>query len=184
MSIKGKGYFSLRILGMGILFLIFSILFIKDLLLFGAILEKIVFSLIVSPWFLMYLALKFEVSPFSTYKLSVFLMVFLYWIIFNLMISINFISISRGYYMILRGMLLILLITSWNFSLSIYKQKKLIFITSSSISLLLLIISQVVYPTFSNWIFSIISSIGLLIGLFLIVFSEYLLRKKGLLTYI
>jgi hypothetical protein len=184
MSIRGKTYFSLRLIGMLILFLISLVQFIADLLWINGILGKISLILLCLPWFIVYIVIKVELSPFSTHKLHIFSILILYWLMLNLLISIKLIPFPRGNYVILRGTNIIFILTSWNFSLSIYKTKKLIFVCSSAISIIFGIITQIYYPTLYSWVFNMFNLMGLFIGIFLILLTEYLLRKKGLLTYI
>ena len=184
MSIKGKGYFSIRILGMIFLFLVFLAQFISDLILIDGLMEKIIFILNVIPWLIIYLALKFEISFISSRKLFFFLFLIIYSSFMTLLLFIGLLTFSKLKYIILSCLVEIFLLTSWNFSLSIYKKRKLIFIISSIISSIFIIISVIFYLSISNWIFNIINLFLYIIGLFLIVFSEYKLKRKGFLNYI
>ena len=76
----------------------------------------------------------------------------------------------------------ILLICCWHFSLSLYKKGKIIFIISGLGSYIL----NITLWLYLGDIIVILAFITptLILGLFLIIFAELLMRKKGLLNYI
>jgi hypothetical protein len=76
----------------------------------------------------------------------------------------------------------ILLICCWHFSLSLYKKGKIIFVLSGLGSYIL----NIILWLYLEEIIVILAFITptLILGLFLIIFSELLMRKKGLLNYI
>lgn len=184
MSIQGKGYLSIRILGMILIFLVFLAQLMSDLILIGGLWERIILILIITPWFIVYLGLKFELSFFSAYNRLLFLILIIYSSLMNFMIIIGFFPLFEVDYIFFSNLVKIFLLTSWSFSLTIYKRKKLIFIVSSFISSIFLIISCWFYPFVFILILSIINLFLYMIGFLLILFSEYMLRKKGFLNYI
>jgi len=184
MSVKGKSYFSIRILGMILLFLVFLAQFMSDLILIDGLWEKIILFMNIIPWLFIYLALKLEFSFIPSYKLFLFLILIIYSLFMNLMLFIGLLSLSKLKYIIFSSLVEIFLLTSWNFSLTIYKKKKLIFIISSFISSIFIVIGVIFYLSIPNWIFNIINLFLYIIGIVLIVFSEYKLKKKGFLNYI
>ena len=181
MSIQGKKEGFFRILGsfLILLSLILSILF--NILAVNNLLFYLLLLIIVFPLFLLSVLLKLEQDVFVKNSSKLLLLLTAVNIIINIIVF--FLSNSI---LIIKFLLIecsdLLLICCWHFSLSLYKRRKIIFALSGLLSYVLnnilwfslgeiLVIIIFLMPTF-------------LLGLFLIIFAELRMRKKGLLNYI
>lgn len=184
MEIKGKRYFSIRLLGMVILFFSFLIQLILNLIFLDDLFGRILIFIIIFPWFCSYLSIKFEFSYITNSKTVVFIFLFIYTLIIIILILLDVISFLSTSYIIFQSLFMILLLTSWNFSLSIYKKKKIIFFLSGILCIIINLVSIKYY--FKSFFFSIsfINSILILMGIISIFLMEKLLKRKGLLKYL
>jgi len=184
MEIKGKRYFSIRLLGMVILFFSFLLQLIVNIIFLDEMFGKILIFSLIFPWLLFYLSIKFEFSVFTNYKTMLFIFLFIYTLIIITVILLDKIFILHTFYVVFQSLFMIFLLTSWNFSLSIYKKKKIIFFLSGILSIILNLVSIAFY--FESLLLSIsfINSFLILIGIISIILMEKLLKRKGLLVYL
>lgn len=184
MKIRGKGYFSIRIFGMIILFCSFAMLFISDLILLKYLFGKFLIILLLIPWVLIYLMVKLEISPFANQKNAFYSFLIIYSLIISVLMLACLNFISQIIFTLIRSLIMILILTTWNFSLSIYRRRKMTFFITGIVSFILILLSTMICLYKYCEVFSIITSILIFIGLFIIILSEILLRKMGLMNYI
>lgn len=184
MEIKAKGYFSIRLVGMFILFLAFIIQFIVDIILITGILAKILLIIIISPWLVVYLALKLEISSISNNEALSLILSLIYTFIMLFAILFNKIGINQVFFINFQIIFLILILTCWNFSLSIYRGRKIVFFISGISSILFNWVSIFFYSISILWITLSFNSFFILIALILIFSMENIMKKKGLLVYL
>jgi len=184
MKIKGKGYFSVRIVGMIILFCSFAMLFISDLILVKYLFGKLLIILLLIPCILIYLMVKLEISPFSNQKNASYIFLMIYSLCISLLMIVILNFNSQIISTLIRSFDMILILTSWNFSLSIYKRRKIASFLTGIISSITILSSIIICLYRYCKILSMIIFLQIFIGLFIIFISESLLRKRGLLNYI
>ena len=180
MSIQGKKEGILRLLGsfLILLGLILSILFNMFVVKYFFYLYYII---IVLPMFVKSVLLKLEEDIFVKHSSK-----------FLLLITIDVVVVNFFFFFNVRALFIIifvlvecsdiLLIFCWHFSISLYKKLKIVSIFSGLISFVLKYILWLIFVDILIIIIFLIPT--LLLGLFLIISAELLMKKKGLLNYI
>ena len=180
MSILGKKANLLRIFGsflilIGLILSIFSSIFIIKYFF------SMYYIIIVLPMFVKSVLLKVEQDIVVNHSHKILLLIALDVVVINTLIFttdylpliINFVLVECSD---------ILLICCWHFSLSLYQSRKIFFLLSGLISFFLKYILSLIFGNISLIIIFLIPT--LLLGLFLIISAELLMKKKGLLNYI
>jgi len=178
MGLKAKISTILRITG-SILILIglclslfFKTLFIND------IIEAVLWIFIILPWILSFILLKLSIDFVrNNFKAVLFLLIILSSMIFFIVTIMN---LSNAIIFGLNLCLVLLLLNTWYFSLSIFKKRKILFLLSGIIYILGTIILDMQIKFLGDILTIIIVSLGMI----MILIIEYNMRKKGYLNYV
>ena len=184
MSVQGKKEGICRIVG-SILILIGLILSLfLDYLILNNPLLYLFMTLIVVPPFILSILLKLERDLIVNNSSKLLLLL----VIESIALSV-FIFASINIFLILKFVLtvssLLLLVSSWHFSLSLYKKNKLIFVIGGfGYYILNIFLWLVIFYLDVEFIFNLIPLVFILLGFLLIIVAELKMKKKGLLNYI
>ena len=184
MSIQGKKEGISRIVGSILILIGFIISLILDYLILNNPLLYLFMTLIVVPPFILSILLKLE-RDFIVNNSSKLLLLL---VIESIALSV-FIFASFNIFLILKFVLivssLLLLVSSWHFSLSLYKKNKLIFVIGGfGYYILNIFLWLVIFNWDVVFIFNLIPFVFILLGFLLIIVAELKMKKKGLLNYI
>jgi len=169
MSIKGKKEGICRIVGSLLILIGLILSLILDYFILNNPLLYLFVILIVVPPLILSILLKLE--RIESIVLSA--LIFAFFDIF--LIIIFFINVSS----------LLMLISSWHFSLSIYRKNKLIFhIGGFGYFILNIFFWLEIFNLDTTFIFNLIPLVITLLGFLLIIVAELKMKKKGLLNYI
>jgi hypothetical protein len=181
MVIKAKGRTILRLIGaIFILIGLITSIFFNNIFLISFI-SYLMVVLITLPWFLFSTFLKLEIDLFTNNIKKVLMVLIIYSIIIVFLSSIQGFSVSL--IIIYDSFTLLLLITCWHFSLSIYKREKLAFFFSGLAYIINIIILSSQLILLNHPIF-VLDVAFVCFGMISVIIIEFNLRKKGLLTYI
>lgn len=181
MSIHGKKEGFLRILGSFLILLSLILSFLFKILVINNLLFILLFTMLIVPSFLLSVLLKLEQDIFVK-NLKIFLLLLTFMIVVaNIIVSIIYSAL-----LVIKFVLFecsdLLLICCWHFSLSLYKNRKIIFLLSGFLSFF---VNYILWISLGEMIVMIIFlTPTLILGIFLIIFAELSMRKKGLLNYI
>ena len=183
MSIQGKKESICRLTGTTLILIGFVLSIPFNYFILNNSLLYLLFILIGIPPFILSIFLKFEQDFIVKNSLKIL------YIIVTINISLIIIAVFfNSFLMIIFALIVssnLLLVSSWHFSLSIYKKRKLIFIFSG---LGYCIINFFLW--FTNFILNnlliviLLPLILALVGILLIIVAEFSMKKKGLLNYI
>ena len=184
MSIQGKKEGICRIVGSLLILIGLILLLILDYFILNNPLLYLFVILIVVPPFILSILLKLEQDFIVNISSKLLLLLVIESIVlsalvfafFDIFLVIKFVmTVSSSY----------LLISSWHFSLSIYKRNKLIFVFGG-LGYFILNISLwlVIFNLELVFIFNLILLVFNLLGFLLITVAELKMKKKGLLNYI
>lgn len=181
MSIHGKKEGIFRILGsfLILLSLILSIFF--NILALNDLLFYLLLIIVVFPLFVMSVLLKLEQDIVVKNSAKFLLLLTVVVVVVNIIVffSYNIMSIMK---FVLIECSDLLLICCWHFSLSLYKRRKIIFVLSGIISFVL---NTILWLSLGEILVIIVFIMPtLLLGILLIISSELMMKKKGLLNYI
>jgi hypothetical protein len=181
MSIHGKKEGIFRILGsfLILLSLILSIFF--NILALNDLLFYLLLIIVVFPLFVMSVLLKLEQDIVVKNSAKFLLLLTVVVVVVNIIVffSYNIMSIMK---FVLIECSDLLLICCWHFSLSLYKRRKIIFVLSGIISFVL---NSILWLSLGEILVIIVFIMPtLLLGILLIISSELMMKKKGLLNYI
>jgi len=184
MSVQGKKEGICRIVGSILILIGFIISLILDYLILNNPLLYLFMTLIVVPPFILSILLKLE-RDFIVNNSSKLLLLL---VIESIALSV-FIFASINIFLILKFVLtvssLLLLVSSWHFSLSLYKNNKLIFVIGGfGYYILNIFLWLVIFYLDVEFIFNLIPLVFILLGFLLIIVAELKMKKKGLLNYI
>ena len=181
MGVKAKGKTFLRILGAVLIFIGLISSSIFRISLFTDIIAYLIGSLIFFPWLAFLILLKLELGFFTSKSKVLFSFLTIYSLI---IILINFtLDISSAFLILLEFLINFLLLCCWNFSLSIYKKKKILFLTTG-LSYILIYIIYSLKINILNYPIIIVNIVIMILGFMIILIIELYLKRKGLLKYI
>ena len=181
MGIKARGRSYIRIVGAVLIFIGMCLAILLNFIFIPNIIGALLTILILIPWIFIFILFKLEIEYLNSNKKKlVFFLIIYSAIIFVVVILWN---ILIAILLAFNTSLNLFLLVSWYFSLSIYKQKKIIFLLSG-----LLYIVGNFYLSLQNQILGkpiiIIVIVIVSLGILMIITAEYSLRKKGYLNYI
>jgi len=184
MSIQGKKEGICRIVGSILILIGFILSLILDYFILNNLLLYLFVILIVVPPFLLSILLKLERDFIVKNSSKLLLLLVIESIVLSALIFAFF-----DIFLILKFVLtvssLLLLISSWHFSLSLYKNNKLIFIIGGfGYFILNFFLCLRIFNLDNLFIFNLFPSVITLLGLLLIIVAELIMKKKGLLNYI
>lgn len=184
MGIQAKRESLSRIVGM-ILILIGLILTIfLDLFVIINPLINVILILIELLWFFFSVFLKLEKSYFTDHFFQIFLVI-LCFSIFLIIIGIVFNSVNSVFLVfIFKVISNLLIIICWHFCLSLYKKEKIIFFFSGVGYVILSLIFGFKVIILKIGGYAIIPLTLITLGMVIIMISEKLMKRKGLLNYI
>ncbi|MBY8988469.1 MAG: hypothetical protein KGD61_08440 [Candidatus Lokiarchaeota archaeon] len=184
MSIKGKKESASRF-GGSILILISIVLELcLGLMILTNLLLNLTLILIIVPAFMFSILLKVE-QDFIVKNVTKFLILLLLEIILLSIVILAFYSgvLTIKFYVVSSSNLL--LIICWHTSLSLYKNKKIIFFISGIgyfIVNILIWLNSILFPYL--YITNLLLKLMVLLGIFLIIIAELIMKKKGWLKYL
>ena len=183
-NIQAKKENLIRLLGMVLILFGLLISIALDYFIHSFILYVFVL-LIFIPWFALVVLLKLEID-FIVNKTVIFTVILIFYSIIMLLIG-NILSTNATNSLIFISTIIsnVLLVFSWNYAISIFKKKKLVFLIGGLGYCILTAIFRLI-PLMSQ-LFLILSLTPLslvLFGMILIFLAELRMRKKGLLHYI
>ncbi|MBY9008856.1 MAG: hypothetical protein KGD74_03210 [Candidatus Lokiarchaeota archaeon] len=184
MSIKGKTEGISRLVGSILILTSIVLEMCLGFLILNNLLISLTLILITAPPFLLSFLLKIE-QDFLVKNATKFLFLFLLEIILLSILILTFYSLALTIKFYLVSSSILLLIMCWHTSLSLYKNKKIIFFLSSFgyfISNTLIWLNNIIFPYL--YITNLIFKLTVLLGIFLIVIAELRMKKKGWLKYL
>ncbi len=184
-----------RYLGMVFLLIAIPFTIISDYILMNNSFIFLLYVISFFLWLLFFILLKFEIDLITDNEIILQKLLLIFTCIMGIVSILLIIFLMELRFLILyliQTISIIMLIYCWNFSLSIFKRKKYIFILSGVVYLLLTLVFDI--PSlninkisdifvFENF-FRIVSVLLTLIGLIFIILGELRMKKKGLLNYI
>ena len=184
MSIQGKKEGICRIVGSILILIGFILSLILDYFILNNLLLYLFVILIVVPPFLLSILLKLERDFIVNISSKLLLLLVIESIVLSALIF-AFFDIFLVIKFVMTVSSLLLLISSWHFSLSLYKRNKLIFVFGG-LGYFILNISLwlVIFNLELVFIFNLILLVFNLLGFLLITVAELKMKKKGLLNYI
>jgi len=184
MSIQGKKEGICRIVGSILILIGFILSLILDYFILNNLLLYLFVILIVVPPFLLSILLKLERDFIVNISSKLLLLLAIESIVLSALIF-AFFDIFLVIKFVMTVSSLLLLISSWHFSLSLYKRNKLIFVFGG-LGYFILNISLwlVIFNLELVFIFNLILLVFNLLGFLLITVAELKMKKKGLLNYI
>jgi len=183
-----------RYLGMIFLFIAIPITIISDYILMNNSFIFILYSISFFLWFLFFLLSKFAIDLIINNEILFQKLLIIFTCIMgivSILLIILLMEVGLVILYLIQTISIIMLIYCWNFSLSIFKKKKYIFILSGVVYLILTLIFDISSLSinelseifvFENF-FGIFSVLLTLIGIILIILAELRMKKKGLLNY-
>lgn len=187
MPVKAKIEYLARTIGMLLLFIAIVFTLISDFFLLDSYLLFLFYLLPLSLWFIFFLILKVEIDYVTVHKkiLQIFLLCCSILLVGISTIMIVIIKGGYDYFLYISQLIsALLLIVCWNFSLTIFKMKKLLFFLSALIYATFIIIFDVLILMDLKFFFTIFSFLIALSGILLIIIAEIVMIKKGLLKYV
>lgn len=181
MSIHGKKESFFRLFGSFLILISFILSILFNILAINNLLYYLLVIIIVLPSFLMSVLLKLEQDIFVKNSQKFLLLLTVIVVVINIIVFFSYNTLLISKFVLIECSDL-LLICCWHFSLSLYKRQKLIFILSGLSSFVL---NDILWLSLGEiGVIIIFLMPTLLLGLFLIISSELMMKKKGLLNYI
>ncbi|TFG03221.1 MAG: hypothetical protein EU542_03055 [Promethearchaeota archaeon] len=181
MGIKAKGRSYFRILGAVLIFIGMFLAILLNFIFIPNIIGALLAILILIPWILIFILFKLEFELINSNKKKLIFLLMLYTALI-LVLAILWNSVI-AMLLTFNTSLNLFLLVSWYFSLSIYKQKKIIFLLNGLVyiagSFYLTLQNQMLGNPIIILVIVIVSS-----GMLMIITAEYSLRKKGYLNYV
>lgn len=177
MGIKAKGESLSRIIGMVLILigLVLSI-FLDFLVIINALLI-ILLILIETLWFIFSLFLKLEKNFFIEHAIKISIILSCFSIVLIILGIVFSTANSTFFLFVFKVISNLLIIICWHFCLSLYKKEKLIFFFSGTGYIIITLIYGITA-------FAVIPLMLITLGIVIIIISEILMKKKGLLNYI
>ena len=184
MSIQGKKEGICRIVGSLLILIGLILSLILDYFILNNPLLYLFVILIVVPPFLLSILLKLERDFIVNNSSKLLLLLVIESVVLSALIFayldifliVKFVLIVSSFF---------LLISSWHFSLSLYKRNKLIFVFGGfGHSILNISLWFIIFNLEVVFIFNLILLVFILLGFLLIIVAELKMKKKGLLHYI
>lgn len=177
MGIKAKGESLSRIIGMVLILigLVLSI-FLDFLVIINALLI-ILLILIETLWFIFSLFLKLEKNFFIEHVIKISIILSCFSIVLIILGIVFSTANSTFFLFVFKVISNLLIIICWHFCLSLYKKEKLIFFFSGTGYIIITLIYGITA-------FAVIPLMLITLGIVIIIISEILMKKKGLLNYI
>jgi len=185
-NIQAKKESLMRLLGMlVILFGLLITLVIDYIFVIPNIMRYLLILCIIIPWFVLIILLKLEMDFFVENTLKFYVILAIYSVIIIVISIIIIPNVSVTLKLAMLAISDILLIFCWHNALSIYKKEKIVFLLCGIGYFIISIIFRISSITLSVSLFFKLVPIALVIfGIFLIIFAEMRMKKKGLLNYI
>jgi len=185
----------IRYLGMIFLFIAIPFTIISDYTLMNNSFIFLLYIMSFFLWFLFFLLSKFAIDLIINNEILLQKLLIIFTCIMgivSILLIILLMEVGLVILYLIRTISIIMLICCWNFSLSIFKRKKYIFIISGVIYLLLTLIIDIFFLNINEFLdifvfenfFGIFSILLTLIGIIFIILGELRMKKKGLLNYI
>ena len=185
----------IRYLGMIFLFIAIPFTIISDYTLMNNSFIFLLYIMSFFLWFLFFLLSKFAIDLIINNEILFQKLLIIFTCIMgivSILLIILLMEVGLVILYLIRTISIIMLICCWNFSLSIFKRKKYIFIISGVIYLLLTLIIDIFFLNINEFLdifvfenfFGIFSILLTLIGIIFIILGELRMKKKGLLNYI
>jgi len=184
MSVQGKKEGICRILGSILILTGLILSIILDFFILNNPLLYLFIILIVVPPFILSILLKLE-RDFIVNNSSKLLLLFVIESIILSVITFAFFDTFLIIKFVMTVSSSLLLISSWHFSLSLYKKNKYIFVIGGfGYFILNIFLGLEIFNLDTIFIFNLFPLVFILLGLFLIIVAELIMKKKGLLNYI
>ncbi len=185
MSIEAKKEASMRLVGHGIIFFNMILVSILDIVALNCSTITIIILVTLLPWIAFFIALKIE-NEFAVENIQ-FIRFFLSFYTAGL-ILIGRYSCLLGFNVIsftFMEISYVLLAICWHYSLTIYKKKKMAFLTCGvGFCVLTIFFRNGMLVARFGWILGLIPLILAIIGMTLIIIAEAIMKKKGFLNYL
>jgi hypothetical protein len=182
---------------LGMIFLLIAIPFtiISDYILMNNSFIFFLYMMSFLLWFLFFILSKFAIDLIIDNEILLQKLLLLFTCIMGLVSTLLIIFIMEARLVIvylIQTISILMLIFCWNFSLSIFKKKKYIFIVSGVVYLILTLIFDIASLNINEFsdifafenFFAIFSVLLTLIGIIFIILGELRMKQKGLLHYI
>lgn len=178
MIIKAKKSAIIRIIGAILILIGLCLSIVSKIQIIDSFVGSFLWIIVILPWIISYIILKL-LNDFinDNIKIISYLLIIYSLRIFIIAISWNLLS---SMIIILNLFLNLLLLNSWNLSLSIYKKKKIIFVISG----LSYIAGTLIFNLYVIFLGPLIIIIMVSGGMVIILITEYIMHKKGYLNYI
>ncbi|MBD3256207.1 MAG: hypothetical protein GF383_14005 [Candidatus Lokiarchaeota archaeon] len=183
-NIKAKKESMIRLAGMVIILLGLLLSIVLDFFINNPAFY-IMLLMIIIPWFVVIILMKLEIDIIVDKSLIWFIVLIVYTLIMSF---IGILLYQQGTYALIfisTAISNILLILSWHYALSIFKKKKIVFISGAAGYCVLTFLFRLI-PLITHifWLIAI-APLGLVVlGVILIMFAELRMKKKGLLNWI
>ena len=180
MIIHGKKGGIFRLLGSFLILLSLILAILFNMLAINLLFYLLLIT-IVAPLFLLSILLKLEQDIFVKNSRKILLLLTAVAVVINTIVFFSYNTL-----LIIKFVLIecsdLLLICCWHFSLSLYKGRKMIFVISGLISIVL---NGLLWLSLGEILVILVFLMpSLLLGMFLIISAELIMKKKGLLNYI
>jgi len=183
-NIQAKKENLIRLLGMVLILFGLLISIVLDYFIHSFVLYVFVL-LIFIPWFVLVVLLKLEID-FIVNKMVIFIVIIIAYSIVMLYFG-NILSTNATNSLIFISTVIsnVFIVFSWNYAISIFKKKKLVFLIGGLGYCILTAIFRLI-PLMNRlfWILSLTPLSIVLFGMILIFLAELRMRKKGLLNYV
>ncbi|MFX1258198.1 MAG: hypothetical protein ACFFAN_10085 [Promethearchaeota archaeon] len=184
-NIKAKKESLIRVLGTVLILFGLLISVVLDFFILDFILYIYILSIFI-PWFFLIILLKLEIDILVEYMLIFMIVLTVYSIILiiigGLVISTNELNTLI---FVVTAISNILIILCWQFALSIYKKKKLVFLIGGiGYCLLTAIFRLGILMAKLIWFISLVPLTLIILGMCLTIFAELWMKKKGLLNWV
>ena len=184
MSIQGKKEGIFRLLGSFLILISLILSIILDYFILNNPLLYLFIVLIVIPPFILSILLKLERDFIVNNSSKLLLLLVIESIILSVLIF-AFIDTFLVIKFVMTVSSSLLLISSWHFSLSLYKKNKFIFVIGGfGYFILNILLGLEIFNLDTIFIFNLFPLVFILLGLLLIIVAELIMKKKGLLNYI
>ncbi len=183
--IKFKAKIEILLRYIGIILILFSFIFsiILDFFLFN-IISYCILLIIIIPLFLIMLLNKIEFEIIVRYINTILVIISLNSIVISILtINLNYLqNISLFIIAIFSNLLIII---CWNYSFSIYKKKKIIFLICGFLYCVLTAFYKLTFIIrYTIWLIGIIPLFLIILGILLIIICEFSMRLKNLFDWL
>ena len=183
MSIQGKKEGIFRLLGSFLILISLILSIILDYFILNNLLYLFIILIVIPP-FILSILLKLERDFIVNNSSKLLLLLVMESIILSVLIF-AFINTFLVIKFVVTVSSSLLLISSWHFSLSLYKKNKFIFVIGGfGYFILNILLGLEIFNLDTIFIFNLFPLVFILLGLLLIIVAELIMKKKGLLNYI